>query len=43
VIWSYREDLTIGLVVLGFFLLVTGVRPRLGLGIALTSACTSWP
>jgi uncharacterized membrane protein len=38
VIWSYREDLTIGLVVLGFFLLVTGVRPRLGLGIALTSA-----
>jgi uncharacterized membrane protein len=38
VIWSYREDLTIGLVVLGFFLLVTGVRPRLGLGIALASA-----
>jgi len=37
VIWSYREDLTIGLVVLGFFLLVTGVRPRLGLGIALAS------
>ena len=38
VIWSYREDLTIGLVVLGFFLLVTGVRPRLGLAVALTSA-----
>jgi uncharacterized membrane protein len=38
VIWSYREDLTIGLVVLGFFLLVTGARPRLGLGIAVASA-----
>jgi uncharacterized membrane protein len=38
VIWSYREDLTIGLVVLGFFLLVTGVRPRLGIGIAVASA-----
>jgi uncharacterized membrane protein len=38
VIWSYREDLTIGLVVLGFFLLVTGARPRLGIGIAVSSA-----
>jgi uncharacterized membrane protein len=38
VIWSYREDLTIGLVVLGFFLVVTNVRPRLGLGIAIASA-----
>jgi uncharacterized membrane protein len=37
IIWSYREDLTIGLVVLGFFLLVTGVRPKLGIGIALAS------
>ena len=38
VIWSYREDLTIGLVVLGFFLLVTGARPKLGIGIAVSSA-----
>jgi uncharacterized membrane protein len=38
VIWSYREDLTIGLVVLGFFLLVTGTRPKLGVGIAVASA-----
>jgi len=38
VIWTYREDLSIGLVVLGFFLLVTGVRPKAGFWIALSSA-----
>ncbi|MEY2933602.1 MAG: hypothetical protein RL033_4351 [Pseudomonadota bacterium] len=36
-IWSYREDLTIGLVVLGFFLLVTGTRPKTGIAIAFSS------
>jgi uncharacterized membrane protein len=36
-IWTYREDLTIGLVVLGFFLLVTGTRPKAGIAIALSS------
>ncbi|HKO93571.1 MAG TPA: DUF2079 domain-containing protein, partial [Polyangiaceae bacterium] len=37
-IWSYREDLSIGLVVLGFFLMVTGVRPKAGFWIAVSSA-----
>jgi uncharacterized membrane protein len=39
-IWTYREDLTIGLAVLGFFLVVTGVRPKAGFWIALSS--TIW-
>jgi uncharacterized membrane protein len=37
VLWSYREDITIGLTVLGFFLMVTGTRPRLGLIISVSS------
>jgi uncharacterized membrane protein len=36
-LWTYREDLTIGLTVLGVFLLVTGIRPRMGIAIALAS------
>jgi uncharacterized membrane protein len=37
VLWTYREDITIGLTVLGFFLIVTGLRPRMGLAIAVSS------
>jgi uncharacterized membrane protein len=36
-LWTYREDITIGLTVLGVFLVLTGIRPRLGVVIALTS------
>jgi uncharacterized membrane protein len=39
-LWTYREDLTIGLAGLGFFLVVTGVRPKAGFWIALSS--TIW-
>jgi uncharacterized membrane protein len=37
IIWSFREDLPIGTTMLGAFLLLTGLRPRLGLAIALAS------
>lgn len=37
VLWSFREDVAVGLTVLGAFLLITGARPRLGLAIAAAS------
>jgi uncharacterized membrane protein len=37
VLWSFREDVAVGLVVLGFFLAITGIRPRFGLAMALIS------
>lgn len=37
VIWSFREDLPIGTCMLGAFLLLTGIRARLGLVIASAS------
>jgi uncharacterized membrane protein len=37
VLWSFREDVPVGLTVLGLFLLVTGLRPRMGLLMALCS------
>jgi uncharacterized membrane protein len=37
IIWSFREDLPVGTCVLGLFLLLTGVRPRLGMIIAGSS------
>src|SRR5258706_6011907 len=37
IIWSFREDLPVGTCVLGLFLLLTGVRPRLGMLIAGSS------
>jgi uncharacterized membrane protein len=36
-LWTYREDLTVGLTVLGVFLLVTGLRPKVGIAIAVPS------
>jgi len=38
VLWSFREDVAVGLTVLGFFLLVTGLRPRMGFLIAAASS-----
>ncbi len=37
VLWSFREDVAVGITVLGMFLLVTGIRPRFGLWLALIS------
>lgn len=37
VIWSFREDIPVGTCILGLFLLLTGVRARLGAIIAVTS------
>jgi uncharacterized membrane protein len=37
IIWSFREDLPIGTCMLGAFLLLTGLRARLGLILALSS------
>ncbi len=37
IIWSFREDLPVGTCLLGLFLLLTGVRPRMGLIIAVSS------
>ncbi len=37
VLWSFREDVAVGLTVLGVFLLITGTRPRMGLAIAAAS------
>lgn len=37
VLWSFREDIPWGLTVLGAFLIVTGIRPRLGVVMATTS------
>jgi uncharacterized membrane protein len=36
-LWSFREDVAVGVTVLGLFLLVTGLRPRMGLLMALAS------
>lgn len=36
-LWSFREDVAVGITVLGLFLLVTGLRPRMGLIMALAS------
>jgi uncharacterized membrane protein len=38
VIWAHREDLAVGLTVVGLFLLVSGARPRFGAGLAAASA-----
>lgn len=37
VLWSFREDVAVGLTVLGVFLLITGIRPRMGLAMAAAS------
>jgi uncharacterized membrane protein len=37
IIWSFREDLPVGTCMLGLFLLLTGIRARLGLILALAS------
>ncbi len=37
VLWSFREDVAVGLTVLGVFLAVTGLRPRLGVLLAAAS------
>ncbi len=36
-LWSFREDVAVGITVLGVFLLVTGLRPRMGLLMAVIS------
>jgi uncharacterized membrane protein len=36
-LWSFREDVAVGITVLGAFLLVTGLRPRMGFFMALAS------
>lgn len=38
VLWSFREDVAVGIVVLGCFLAVTGIRPRMGMVMAGVSA-----
>lgn len=38
VIWAHREDLAVGLTIVGLFLLVSGARPRFGAGLAAASA-----
>ena len=40
VLWSFREDVAVGLTVLGLFLALTGLRPKLG--IILASASGVW-
>jgi uncharacterized membrane protein len=37
-LWSFREDVAVGITVLGLFLLVTGLRPRMGALMAVSSA-----
>jgi uncharacterized membrane protein len=37
ILWSFREDIPVGTCVLGVFLLLTGLRQRLGLVLAITS------
>ena len=37
IIWSFREDIPVGTCLLGVFLLLTGIRQRLGLVLAITS------
>jgi uncharacterized membrane protein len=37
VLWSFREDVAVGITVLGLFLLLTGLRPRMGLLMAVIS------
>lgn len=37
VIYAHREDMSIGLTILGLFLLLTGIRPRLGAALAIVS------
>jgi uncharacterized membrane protein len=37
VLWSFREDVAVGLTVLGVFLLITGARSKLGLAMAAAS------
>jgi uncharacterized membrane protein len=36
-LWSFREDVAVGITVLGLFLLVTGLRPRMGALMAAAS------
>lgn len=40
VLWSFREDVAVGLTVLGVFLAITGLRPRLG--VLLSAASGIW-
>jgi len=37
ILWSFREDIPVGTCVLGVFLLLTGLRQKLGLVLAITS------
>lgn len=37
VLWMFREDISWGMTVLGVFLIATGLRPRLGMVLAVTS------
>lgn len=37
ILWSFREDIPVGTCMLGVFLLLTGIRPRLGLILAVAS------
>jgi uncharacterized membrane protein len=37
VLWSFREDVAVGITVLGLFLMLTGLRPRMGAWLALLS------
>ena len=37
ILWSFREDIPVGTCVLGLFLLLTGLRQKLGLVLAITS------
>lgn len=37
ILWSFREDIPIGTCMLGVFLLLTGIRPKLGLILAISS------
>jgi uncharacterized membrane protein len=38
ILWGHREDVSVGLTVLGLFLVLTGHRVRFGLGLAVASA-----
>ena len=38
ILFAFREDVAVGLAILGLFLLVTGLRPRLGMWLAIASS-----
>ena len=39
ILWAHREDVSVGLTVLGIFLILSGYRVRFGIGLALASLC----